>query len=277
MQTDWELSKENFQPLKRGRKEVNKPVGVGENRSHIERQRRQALHAKRRKHCNFSSTSHCVCRAFWQELDLYDGDDPLEIWIRYTNSLRKHHTRLVNRLLHVILCGTRLQVHQVDPGHLSQWWSPGRAATAVRALYAGAAGLRAVQERCSIPPYLDPVCKRSWTGRCNSGAKCESVLRPLATQADALPEPRDVFRFLKVSSTLHVQLYCQSWSARKILFAYRRTVLDKTLLYITWHMPLTWSSEEALQQLMGSIRKVCQGPPLSHETSDSRPITSVLA
>lgn len=41
MQTDWELSKENFQPLKRGRKEVTKPVGLVDNKAEIERQRRQ--------------------------------------------------------------------------------------------------------------------------------------------------------------------------------------------------------------------------------------------
>ena len=42
MQVDWELSKENFQPLKRGRKEVSKPVCLSEGKAEIESQRRQA-------------------------------------------------------------------------------------------------------------------------------------------------------------------------------------------------------------------------------------------
>lgn len=49
MQTDWELSKENFQPLKRGRKEVNKPVGLLDDKTATERQRRQEIGVRAQK------------------------------------------------------------------------------------------------------------------------------------------------------------------------------------------------------------------------------------
>ncbi|PSC71993.1 mitotic checkpoint serine threonine-kinase BUB1 [Micractinium conductrix] len=61
-QADWEASKENFQPLKAGRKGAALRDSTAELRS-------QAIETRR--------------RAFWEELAGYCGNDPLEVWLRF--------------------------------------------------------------------------------------------------------------------------------------------------------------------------------------------------
>lgn len=59
---DWEASKENFQPLKAGRKASGLRDTTAELRAVTVEERR---------------------RAFWEELAGYSGDDPLEVWLRF--------------------------------------------------------------------------------------------------------------------------------------------------------------------------------------------------
>ncbi|EFN53840.1 hypothetical protein CHLNCDRAFT_135925 [Chlorella variabilis] len=59
---DWEASKENFQPLKTGRKAAALRDSTAELRT-------QAIEGRR--------------RAFWEELAAYSGSDPLEVWLRF--------------------------------------------------------------------------------------------------------------------------------------------------------------------------------------------------
>ena len=95
MQVDWELSKENFQPLKRGRKEVSKPVGLSEGKAEIESQRRQASEHSSENVGTCAICCGCLHRQFWQELELYDGGDPLEVWTRYATETRALHKTAV--------------------------------------------------------------------------------------------------------------------------------------------------------------------------------------
>ena len=86
MQADWELSKENFQPLKRGRKEVCKENSELCQKADAESQRKW-VHAAEVCTCasclDLDHRGHKVCyRHFWQELGAYNGDDPLDVWIR---------------------------------------------------------------------------------------------------------------------------------------------------------------------------------------------------
>ncbi|KAK9809232.1 hypothetical protein WJX72_011796 [[Myrmecia] bisecta] len=60
---EWELSKENYQPLKQGRdpSKLNVKLQLQCKNSEVEEQR----------------------RAFWTEIAEYKGDDPLEVWLRF--------------------------------------------------------------------------------------------------------------------------------------------------------------------------------------------------
>jgi hypothetical protein len=103
---DWESSKENFQPLKAGRKGAALQDCTAELRSKaIEERRRWVAHAAPRggavapvqpgsQSCIASSHPHparqsvadaCAgapCRGFWEELAAYSGNDTLEVWLR---------------------------------------------------------------------------------------------------------------------------------------------------------------------------------------------------
>ncbi|KAL4440602.1 hypothetical protein ABPG75_003603 [Micractinium tetrahymenae] len=61
-EADWEASKENYQPLKQGRKASGLRDVTGELRAKEVEERR---------------------RAFWEELAGYTGPDPLEVWLRF--------------------------------------------------------------------------------------------------------------------------------------------------------------------------------------------------
>ncbi|PRW05791.1 mitotic checkpoint serine threonine- kinase BUB1 [Chlorella sorokiniana] len=61
-EADWEASKENFQPLKTGRKAAALRDSTAELRTAAIEERR---------------------KAFWEELAAYAGDDPLEVWLRF--------------------------------------------------------------------------------------------------------------------------------------------------------------------------------------------------
>lgn len=101
-QADWEASKENFQPLKAGRKGAALRDSTAELRS-------QAIETRRRcvcRRCRQPQLQHCrsclpappvpecstltslnqyasaCCSAFWEELAGYCGNDPLEVWLR---------------------------------------------------------------------------------------------------------------------------------------------------------------------------------------------------
>lgn len=99
---DWEACKENFQPLKTGRKAAALRDSTADLRT-------QAIEARRRYVCRWvgvlerllllpaacrhSSAAGALakspsfppavtCRQFWEELSAYEGDDPLEVWLR---------------------------------------------------------------------------------------------------------------------------------------------------------------------------------------------------
>ncbi|GAB4819517.1 hypothetical protein N2152v2_006563 [Parachlorella kessleri] len=61
-QQDWELSKENFQPLKAGRK----ASGLRDNTAEL---RKQLVEEQKRE--------------FWEEIATYSGEDPLEVWLKF--------------------------------------------------------------------------------------------------------------------------------------------------------------------------------------------------
>ena len=117
---DWELSKENFQPLKRGRDPVvldEATTSPSADKERREEQRRsvgaavwvglaKGTQAKliskslglwgasgfevTSEHCMHNSTVNnalCKCRGFCQEISQYKGEDPLEPWIRYVQDL----------------------------------------------------------------------------------------------------------------------------------------------------------------------------------------------
>ena len=85
---DWENCKENFQPLKAGRK----PGALRDCTADL---RRQAMEEQRRwwgrrgappaaNPARGAPDTRCRAarRAFWEELAAYKGDDPLEVWLR---------------------------------------------------------------------------------------------------------------------------------------------------------------------------------------------------
>lgn len=126
MQAEWELCKENFQPLKRGRKEVCKQESKVCQKADIEAQR----------------------RAFWQELETYNGEDPLEVWIRFIKWTQTSF---------------RSGGHQAELLPLLE---------------------RCTRELQHIDKYKSDI----------------RYLRIWIQYADCLPEPRDVFNFLKENS-----------------------------------------------------------------------------
>lgn len=82
MQAEWELSKENFQPLKRGRKEVVcEQESKACHKADIEGQRRCVRMRLSTAAMTFPQFP-LVYRDFWQELQTDSGEDPLDVWIR---------------------------------------------------------------------------------------------------------------------------------------------------------------------------------------------------
>lgn len=119
MQADWELCKENFQPLKRGRKEVCKQESKVCQKGDVDSQRRCAGFCKDQSAVMHMFSVVFVCRAFLQELETYSGEDPLDGWVR--SGLWPHD----RSCLPIYQQGTsyRVQVHQVDAGYLSKRWT----------------------------------------------------------------------------------------------------------------------------------------------------------
>ena len=102
-----------------------------------------------------------------------------------------------------------LQVHQVDTGHLQERRSQSRAPSSARTLHQRAPGGRPLQEGHPLLEGLDPVCKCHLLARrilpsALQPGQCVTLL--ILLQADLLPEPRDVFTFLKVC---HSSLSCR--------------------------------------------------------------------
>lgn len=98
-EADWEASKENFQPLKTGRKAAALRDSTAELRTAAIEERRKcagrgrgwwALAARSglmqllpsSLPSEPSAAAAAARRAFWEELAAYGGDDPLEVWLR---------------------------------------------------------------------------------------------------------------------------------------------------------------------------------------------------
>eukprot|EP00873_Tetraselmis_striata_P034415 jgi/Tetstr1/454679/TSEL_041568.t1 len=125
---EWELCKENYQPLRAGRKAATEEGGS------VQTARNDAVEAKR--------------RAFWKEIAEYDGEDPLEVWLRFVKWVQQTFTA---------------------GGHQSE-----------------------------LVPLLER-CTRELQGR-EEYREDVRYLRVWLQYADCLPEPRDVFNFLRVNN-----------------------------------------------------------------------------
>ena len=97
----WDTSKENFQPLKKGRdaKMLDQATGMGngERATKIKEERRYARRRPNPQAPGFGfprvtgrfwiSQTHpaplSFRSAFWNAIATYDGDDPLEVWVRF--------------------------------------------------------------------------------------------------------------------------------------------------------------------------------------------------
>lgn len=93
---DWELSKENIQPLRRGRAISALHQALSQQQegdsSAINQQRQYGTYFKQ-QHPDWNTpflfllddgsfVAFCSSRAFESELRMYDGDDPLNVWDR---------------------------------------------------------------------------------------------------------------------------------------------------------------------------------------------------
>lgn len=107
-EVEWELSKENIQPLRRGRNmsSLNRALSQlhdGDSTA-INQQRQYELWPTFLLNCPFSVSSEQIqffvimtfgfslrfSRAFESELRMYDGDDPLDVWHRYVKYERSN-------------------------------------------------------------------------------------------------------------------------------------------------------------------------------------------
>jgi hypothetical protein len=124
----WEDAKENFQPLKAGRKPEALRDATAELRSQeVEEKRRRASGRPRgwfgRRHGSPRRARSPTRRQFWAELAEYRGDDPLEVWLRSAREAACS-LGLAFCLGSWLACARRpsrspstpsQQVHQVDP------------------------------------------------------------------------------------------------------------------------------------------------------------------
>lgn len=162
-QNDWELSKENFQPLKAGRKCGGLKDNTTELRKQlVEEQRRHAETLSSYRFISVLSSKKAstrmrsfLCRAFWEEISAYSGDDPLEAWLRYTMlklpGLATTGTEHTNNV--------RLQVYQVDTRYFSGRRSQSGASAAFRKMYTRIATPSKVPERYQISQGVGAICK----------------------------------------------------------------------------------------------------------------------
>ena len=91
---DWELAKENFQPLKAGRDPTQlvkkAPDAPAKEDAAAEERRRYGNQPGAAPLGSDLATTGSITkvqsplarRLFWREIADYDGDDPLEVWLR---------------------------------------------------------------------------------------------------------------------------------------------------------------------------------------------------
>ncbi|KAF3701351.1 Mitotic checkpoint serine/threonine-protein kinase BUB1 beta [Channa argus] len=102
---EWELSKENIQPLRRGRAMSALQQALS--------QQQDAIHHQR--------------QAFESELRMYDGDDPLDVWDRYIKWTEQtfpkggKESNLITLLERVVTRFTEEEKYRNDPRYIDLW------------------------------------------------------------------------------------------------------------------------------------------------------------
>ena len=141
---------------------------------------------------------------------------------------------------------TFLQVHQVDTRHVQKRRAQGGSASPFGTLHSRAARQCAVQGRRPLPPCVDTVCKgrclpatfhsvEAFPFYCASWEKCSAPSSARhnslfgVMQADCLPEPRDVFTYLKVGDLQPFSHFFYS------IFCIPQRSSSKSTLYVQEH------------------------------------------